>query len=325
MFFQAGTKTQVCTGFFANWLLSLFAFREFSYAATTADRYHRPTSLTMAGCLRFIFVVAAATTFSVQSAAVERPSNDDAVERVWKFAQLLSDIKNRIQPRHCTDLLRAGQRRSGIYTVFHKAAGPSGQSVYCDMDTDGGGWTVIQRRGQFGNSAFHFYRNWTKYASGFGDPSQEHWIGNRALHALTTGDEQMTLRVVLSNSTEDNVSVDYETLLVGDEEAFFKLHVGKHLGPKGWDGMRSASGQKFSTFDLDNDAVSDDCAQRFRGGWWYAQCHTANLNGLNLNGPHDSYADGIEWSVRDGATRFYHYSYPEVHMMIRPAGSSQDV
>ncbi|KAH7959104.1 hypothetical protein HPB49_008252 [Dermacentor silvarum] len=52
-----------------------------------------------------------------------------------------------------------------------------GQNVYCDMDTDGGGWTVIQRRGQYGNPVFNFYRNWTEYANGFGNPAEEYWIG----------------------------------------------------------------------------------------------------------------------------------------------------
>lgn len=82
-----------------------------------------------------------------------------------------------IQPRHCSDILHAGQRTSGVYTIFHKAAGPSGQSVYCDMDVDGGGWTVIQQRGQFGNNVYYFYRNWTEYAEGFGKPAKEYWIG----------------------------------------------------------------------------------------------------------------------------------------------------
>lgn len=273
----------------------------------------------MARWLTFVYTVIATATIAAQSAPLTRPSIEDAVVRLREFSQLLGDIKNSIQPRHCTDLLNAGQHRSGVYSVFHKAAGPSGQSVYCDMDTDGGGWTVIQRRGQYGNSVYHFYRNWTEYANGFGDPSNEYWIGNRALHALTSDDEEMALRVVLSNSTEDSVSVDYESVRVGNEDTLFKIQLGKHLRPQGWHAMGTANGQKFSTFDRDNDAASEHCAVRYRGAWWYAQCHDANLNGLNLNGPHESYADGIEWSVRDGAVSLYSYSYPAVRMMIRPS------
>ncbi|KAH6933438.1 hypothetical protein HPB50_014822 [Hyalomma asiaticum] len=230
-----------------------------------------------------------------------------------------------IQPRHCTDLLRAGQQSSGVYNIFHKAAGPRGQSVYCDMETDGGGWTVIQRRGQFGNSVYHFYRNWAEYADGFGNASEEYWVGNKALHALTSDGEEMTLRVVLSNKTGETAFVDYESIRVGNEEELFKMQLGKLLGPEGWDALGNANGQNFSTFDRDNDmAPGEHCAVRYRGGWWYNRCHLANLNGLNLNGPHESFADGIEWSVRGYPVRLYHYSFPSAHMMIRPAGSLLD-
>lgn len=262
---------------------------------------------------------------TAQSIPVVRPSIEQAEQRVRELTQLLSDIKAAVQPRHCTDILHAGQQSSGVYNVFHKAAGPQGQRVYCDMDTDGGGWTVIQRRGQFGNSVYHFYRNWDEYADGFGNASEEYWIGNKALHALTSDDDTFTLRVVLSNRTGESAFIDYESFRVGNEENLFKLQLGKILGPEGWDALSNGNGQNFSTFDKDNDvAPSENCAMRYRGGWWYKNCHLANLNGLNLNGPHDSFADGIEWSLRGYPARLYHYSFPSVSMMIRPSGSLID-
>lgn len=60
---------------------------------------------------------------------------------------------------------------------------------------------------------------------------------------------------------------------------------------------------------------SSNCAVKFQGAWWYADCHTSNLNGLYLRGPHESYANGVNWSAAKG----YNYSYKVSEMKVRPA------
>jgi len=73
-------------------------------------------------------------------------------------------------------------------------------------------------------------------------------------------------------------------------------------------------GYAFSTFDMDNDIYAGQCAVNFNGAWWYNSCHSSNLNGLYLYGPHQSYANGVNWSQWRG----YHYSLKSTEMKIRP-------
>ncbi|XP_065301843.1 techylectin-5A-like isoform X3 [Dermacentor albipictus] len=268
--------------------------------------------------ISLMILYSALSASGVEAAVVAPPGLVQAEERMKELVDLFSDIRCSIRPRHCADNFQAGQTVSGLYKIFLGKDDVTGKVVYCDMDTDGGGWTVIQRRGQFGNSVYYFYRNWTEYATGFGDPAKEYWLGNRALHTLTSTAESMELKVVLTNHTGENISVLYESFKVGSEKAHFKLLMGSYFGPRGWDSLYNCNHSKFSTFDQDHDNTEYHCAEKYRGGWWYNNCHSANLNGLNLNGPHDSYADGIEWSIRNGVGFLYHYSYPSVTMMIRP-------
>ena len=56
--------------------------------------------------------------------------------------------------------------------------------VRCDMETDGGGWIVIQQRNAHVERV-NFTRNWEDYENGFGDLDGEFWIGLRNIHQLT--------------------------------------------------------------------------------------------------------------------------------------------
>ena len=110
----------------------------------------------------------------------------------------------------CKDAYQNGHTTSGVYTI-----NPDNQTefkVYCDMDTDGGGWTVIQRR--FDGSVT-FDRNWAECESGFGNKTGEYWLGLSYIHRLTTSASQ-DLRVDLEDFEGGTAYTRYTTFTVAN-------------------------------------------------------------------------------------------------------------
>ena len=164
--------------------------------------------------------------------------------------------------------------------------------AWCDMTTDGGGWTVFQRRE---DGTEEFFRNWADYKNGFGDPDAEHWLGNDNLHRLTAAGAN-ELRVDMARTNGDTRYAKYTTFSVGAESGDYVSNFGGFSGTVpdcagGGSGMYYHSGVKFSTYDRN----STSCADSYQGGWWYRACHYNNPNGRYLDGPHSSYADGVNW------------------------------
>ncbi|GFX79638.1 techylectin-like protein [Trichonephila clavipes] len=139
------------------------------------------------------------------------------------------------KPLDCEDLLRSGHNESGLYTLWPRSRVTDERplDVFCDMDIDGGGWTVIQRRGNYDRPKDFFFKDWKSYKVGFGDLEKEFWLG----------------------------------------DSMIQTH----------------GSQKFSTKEQDNDSnEKGNCADSFKGGWWYGECHQANLNG-------ESHGKGFWW------------------------------
>lgn len=83
----------------------------------------------------------------------------------------------------------------------------------CDMETAGGGWTVIQNRH---DGSLNFNRTWQEYREGFGSPQGEHWLGNAALHALTSSGQHQ-LRIELEDWHQQRRQATYNNFKVASE------------------------------------------------------------------------------------------------------------
>ncbi|XP_058972989.2 microfibril-associated glycoprotein 4-like [Pocillopora verrucosa] len=214
--------------------------------------------------------------------------------------------------KNCAEIFNAGERRDGMYTI--KPDNLPGFDVFCDLTTAGGGWTVFQKRL---DGSVDFYLNWRDYKHGFGDLNGEFWLGLDKIHRLTS-DNNNVLRVDLEDFEGSHTYAEYKMFGVKSENDKYKLILGSYSGNSG-DSLAVHRGMPFTTRDQDNDKGNDNhgglnCAVKFKGAWWYKNCHRANLNGLYLRGSHSSFADGVNWKDWKG----HYYSLKRTEMKVRP-------
>ncbi|KAK5603403.1 hypothetical protein CRENBAI_008224 [Crenichthys baileyi] len=228
--------------------------------------------------------------------------------------------------RDCSEVFADGNVASGLYVIRPDGA-PTALSVYCDM-SNGGGWTVFQRR-RDGKESFD--RTWLEYSHGFGDlfsPEGEFWLGNDPLHHLTS-QGNYDLHIDTEDFEGNQRFAEYKNFRVDDEKDQYQLHVGDYTGNAG-DALADARGLnfnspckggiKFSTYDHPNyiNAAADNgrCIRHSKSGWWFCRCDSGNLNGQEFKGPFQAMSDdGVAWYVWHG----WSYAIKSVVMMVRAA------
>ncbi|XP_049670798.1 fibrinogen beta chain [Accipiter gentilis] len=250
-----------------------------------------------------------------------------------------------VSGKECEDIIRKGGEVSEMYLIqpdpFVKP-----YRVYCDMETENGGWTLIQNRQ---DGSVNFGRVWDQYKKGFGnvaksggknycDAPGEYWLGNDKISQLTKIGPTEVL-IEMEDWNGDKVSARYGGFTVQNEGNKYQLSVSNYRGNAGNALMEGASqvhgenrtmtihnGMFFSTYDRDNDGwLTTDprkqCSKEDGGGWWYNRCHSANPNGRYYWGGSYSWDmakhgtdDGVVWMNWKGSW----YSMKKMSMKIRP-------
>ncbi|XP_050745626.1 angiopoietin-2 isoform X5 [Drosophila biarmipes] len=216
----------------------------------------------------------------------------------------------------CLDILNAGMKESGVFYLQIRGTTYWFLKVYCDQHTTDGGWTVIQRRDDFGEPRENFNRDWSDYKNGFGEPNKDFWLGNENIYMLTNN-EEYSLRVELEDFEGNKRYAQYSNFKIYSEADYYKLEIDGYEGNAGdslndpWYGSNNSP---FSTYNKDNDRSSLNCASMLKGGWWWKSCGRG-LNGLYLHDPQDLTArQGIVWFRWRG----WDYTLKKSTMMIRP-------
>ena len=174
------------------------------------------------------------------------------------------------------------KKPSGVYQMQCWCGGKwSTTSVFCDTQTADGGWTVIQRRK---DGSVDFNRSWSDYEKGFGDLNGEFWYGLKNMNCLTqTGQWELRIDFEFQNKTRSYLH--YNVFKVGSATDEYPLTISGFTGITPTDPFETTphNGQKFSTYDNDNDKWSGNCAihvnkAKGNGGWWYTNCWDINPN-----------------------------------------------
>ncbi|CAJ1072212.1 tenascin-N isoform X5 [Xyrichtys novacula] len=212
-------------------------------------------------------------------------------------------------PMDCVQIMKNGNKKSGIYTVYINNDRAKAIEVYCDMDTDGGGWLMLQRRT---TGKLDFMKRWRQYIAGFGNMTDEFFIGMDKIYELTNTPTQYELRFDLGLGSERAYAV-YDNFKIAPVKQKFKLTIGAYRGTAG-DAMTYHQGRPWTTVDMDNDIALGNCALTHRGAWWYKNCHLANLNGKWGDNRHSM---GVNWEPWKGHLTSLDFT----EMKIRPVGA----
>jgi hypothetical protein len=197
--------------------------------------------------------------------------------------------------------------QSGVYELNHPCSGDNdaGQSkvfAYCDMETDDGGWIVIQRRT---DGSLPFNRTFEEYENGFGDPSGEFWYGLRNIYCLTTtGHTEVRIDFKYENGTSGYAH--FSNFYISPKESYYISSLPAVIlsSPGARTFRNPSSNGRFYVQSLPGVTWYRQTTYNI-GGWWDSSVR-GNPNGPGSSGNETAYA---QWNG---------VFTPQIEVKIRP-------
>ena len=100
-------------------------------------------------------------TPDITTIATSDKNNEERALKASPPKQPFEKICNEDCLSDCAEYKRSGFNKSGVYRI--KLSVNRVIEVFCDMETDGGGWTTVQRRI---NGSVDFNQPWNSYKNG---------------------------------------------------------------------------------------------------------------------------------------------------------------
>ena len=217
--------------------------------------------------------------------------------------------------RDCSDV--PANYPSGVY-LLQPGLAPPYVPAYCDMEEDGGGWTVIIRRDDI-EPRQGFYLDWEEYKWGFGYLEEEFYWGNEYIWMLTSHiDRRYQVHFWLKDWEDATRYAVYENFLIESEDGHYRLHFGEYSGNAGDSLAFENNNRSFTTYDRDYDSWGyGNCAEDREGAWWYDSCSHCQLTGKYYDGGSTGREYlGISWDEWKSTDP---YSLKAAVMKIRPS------